>query len=397
MLSNDFLKERLRVKLLAFPAAELAVFDKAKKKYMGLFNPEEMEFVNDKPDVLMFITGGSEHLAIESVQEYRFYLLLASRDANSWAAATEVKAWMNQHNIRSVLLDADNPSTAEYLSEYYHAFVGVRRLHGQRLGVVGSPSPWLVASGVSSYQLQSKLGIEQVDISWDDIVFDEISQVSPDFISLFGMAENREELIESGKVYEGLASLIPFYRLNAMAVECFPLVNKTDHTACLALAKLNYDGIPAACEADICSAAAMIFSAEVCNAIPWMANVTHVGDGKAKLAHCTAPVNHLTSFKLETHFETGKGYALKGEIKGDEVTIFRFDNSLNHIFITLGRVADRPKSRNACRTQLEVELTPSAFRYFTEKPFGNHHMVLPGNWTQRIALAAELLNVQVVW
>jgi len=57
MSSNDFIKDRLRVKLLAFPAAELSVFDKAKKKYMGLFNPEEMEFVNDKPDVLMFLTG----------------------------------------------------------------------------------------------------------------------------------------------------------------------------------------------------------------------------------------------------------------------------------------------------------------------------------------------------
>ena len=151
MSSNDFIKDRLRVKLLAFPAAELSVFDKAKKKYMGLFNPEEMEFVNDKPDVLMFLTGGSEHIAIESVQEYRFYLLLASREANAWAAATEVKAWMNQHNIRSVLLDADNPSTAEYLSEYYNAFVGVRKLHGQRLGVVGSSSPWLVASGVNPF------------------------------------------------------------------------------------------------------------------------------------------------------------------------------------------------------------------------------------------------------
>ena len=68
-MSNNLLLnlERLRVKLLAFPAAEMSVFDKAKKKYMGLFNPEQVEFVNDKPDVLMFLTGGSEKIAIESV------------------------------------------------------------------------------------------------------------------------------------------------------------------------------------------------------------------------------------------------------------------------------------------------------------------------------------------
>ncbi|QKG78981.1 hypothetical protein [Tenuifilum thalassicum] len=396
MTSKEFIKERLKVKLLAFPNAELSVFDKAKKKYIGLFNPEEMEFVNDKPDVLMFLTGGSEHVAIESVQEFRFYILLASRDANSWAAATEVKAWMNQHNIRSILLDADHPDTSELLSEYYHAFVGVKRLHGQRLGVVGSPSPWLVASGINPYLLQSKLGIEQIDISWDNIVFDEIQQVASDFYSLFSKAENKQELMESGRIYEGLASLIPFYRLNAMTVECFPMVNKTGHTACLALSKLNYDGIPTACEADVCSAAAMMFAAEVCNTIPWMANIAHVGEGKGLLAHCTAPVNHLTSFKLDTHFETGKGYAISGQLKGEEVTIFRFDSMLNKIFVTKAKVVSIPKSRKACRTQVEVELSQTAIKYFTENPFGNHHMVLPGNWTKRLELAAQLLSIEVV-
>lgn len=396
MNSSDFIRDRLRVKLLAFPTAEISVFDRAKKKYMGLFNPDEMEFVNDKPDVLMFITGGSEHLAIESVQEYRFYLLLASAEGNSWAAATEVKAWMNQHNIRSILLNADDPATADLLTEYYHAHRGIRNLHGQRLGVVGNSSPWLVASSISPYLLHSKLGVEQVDISWDDIMFNEIQQVSPDFTSLFGMAGDRHELVESGKIYEGLASLVPFYRLNAVAVECFPLVNKTGHTACLALAKLNYDGIPSACEADICSAAAMMFSAEVCNAIPWMANIAFADGSKVLLAHCTAPVNHLINFKIDSHFETGKGYSLAGHLKGEEVTIFRFDNTLSRMFITLAKVTDHPKNRNACRTQLKVKVKESAGRYFTETPFGNHHMVLPGNWTERLKLAARIVGMEVV-
>jgi len=58
-------------------------------------------------------------------------------------------------------------------------------------------------------------------VELDDIVFDEISQVSPDFAALFSMAENNQELFESGKIYEGLVSLVQFYRLNALAVECF--------------------------------------------------------------------------------------------------------------------------------------------------------------------------------
>lgn len=397
-MSNNLLLnlERLRVKLLAFPAAEMSVFDKAKKKYMGLFNPEQVEFVNDKPDVLMFLTGGSEKIAIESVQEYRFYLILASKDGNSWASATEVKAWMNQHNISSVLVNADSPNASSIVESFYSAVNGIKRLHGQRLGVVGNTSDWLVSSTVSPFLLQSRMGIEQVDINWSDIVFDEVKQVAPDFTSLFGNAENKAELLESGKVYEGLASLVPFYRLNALSVECFPMVNQTGHTACLALSKLNYDKIPSACEADNCSAAGLMFASEVCGTIPWMANTVFVEGNKALFAHCTAPANLLSSFKVDTHYETNKGQALAGEVKADEVTIFRFDNSLSKVFITVAKVTARPKLKTACRTQLEVEITDTASRYFTETPFGNHHLLIPGNKVEVLKLAANILRMEVV-
>lgn len=388
--------ERLRVKLLAFPAAEMSVFDRAKKKYMGMFNPEKVEFVNDRPDVLLFLTGGSERIAIESAQEYRFYLILASKEANSWASATEVKAWMNQHNISSLLVNADSPGAANVIDDFYQALNGIRHLHGQRLGVIGSTADWLVASTVSPFILQNRMGIEQVDIAWSDIVFNEVKQVAPDFTSLFEVADNKGELLESGKIYEGLASLVPFYKLNALSVECFPLVTQTNHTACLALAKLNFDNIPSACEADNCSAVGLMFANEVCGAIPWMANTIFVEENKALFAHCTAPVNLLSSFKLDTHFETGKGYALTGELRANEVTIFRFDNTLNRIFITLARVVNRPKFRFACRTQVEVEITESACRYFTNNPFGNHHLVIPGNKVKILRLAALLLRMEIV-
>ncbi|MGE0077784.1 MAG: hypothetical protein AB7S48_07995 [Bacteroidales bacterium] len=388
--------ERLRIKLLAFPAAEMSVFDKAKKKYMGLFNPDQVEFANEKPDVLMFLTGGSERIAIESVQEYRFYLMIASKEGNSWAAATEVKAWMNQHNISSVLINADSSDSAAIVENFYHVLNGVRRLHGQRLGVVGKPSDWLVSSTVSPFLLQSRMGIEQVDIAWSDIVFEEVKQIAPDFTSLFSCAENKSELVESGKIYEGLASLIPFYKLNALSVECFPLVNQTGHTACLALAKLNFDNIPSACEADNCSAAGIMLANEVCGVIPWMANTIQVEGNKALFAHCTVPVNLLSSFKIDTHYETNKGQAIAGEVKADEVTIFRLDNTLSKIFVTTAKVISRPKGKTACRTQLEMAISDSANKYFMNKPFGNHHLLLPGNLTGQLKLAALILRMEVV-
>lgn len=397
-MNSDFFNviDKLRVKLLAFPAAEPSVYDKYKKKYISLFNPEQVEFVNNNPEVLMFLSGGAERSAIESVQEYRFYLVLASKNDNSWAAATETVAWMSQHNISTMLVNAESPEAPILLSEYYKAVTGVKRLHGQRLGVVGSSSEWLVASAVSPFQLQSKMGIEQVDIAWSDIVFDEVAQVSSDFMALFGNTGDKKELFESGKVYEGLASLIPFYKLNSLSVECFPMVNKTSHTACLALAKLNYDGISAACEADNTSAAGMMFASEVCGFSPWMANTIFVETEKAVFAHCTVPMNLVSDFKLDTHFETNKGLAVAGNIKGEAVTIFRFNNTFTKMFIAEADVVSRPQKRVACRTQLEVKITPSATKYFLEYPFGNHHLILPGKFAQRLKLAAKLLQMEVV-
>ncbi len=392
---NYSLMEKLRVKLLAFPSAELSVFDKGKKKLLNIFSQDQVEYVNDKPDILMFLTGGSERIAINSVQEYKFYLILATRENNSWASATEVKAWMNQHNISSMLINYEDENVVELINDFYNVRNGVRRLHGQRLGLVGNPSDWLVSSVVSPFIMQTRLGIEQVDISWNDIILDEIKQVAPDFTSLFN-SENSNEIFESGRIYEGLASLVPFYKLNALSVECFSLVNQTCHTACLALSKLNLDGLPAGCEGDTCSAVGLMVGKEVCGIIPWMANTAFINGEKALFAHCTAPANLYKKFKTDTHYETDKGLALSGELKGEIVTIFRLDNTLNRMFITHAKVTDHPKSKTACRTQLEVQLNSTAQDYFLNNPFGNHHLIIPGDWTKRLSLAAKLLRMDVV-
>ncbi|RPH32924.1 MAG: hypothetical protein EHM93_07010 [Bacteroidales bacterium] len=391
---NYSLMEKLRVKLLAFPTAELSVFDKGKKKLLKVFSQDKVEYVNDKPDILIFLTGGSERMAISSVQEYKFYLILASSENNSWASATEVKAWMNQHNISSMLIDFEDEKTVELINDFYNVRNGIRRLHGQRLGLVGNPSDWLVSSVVSPFIMQTRLGVEQVDISWNDIILDEVKQVAPDFTSLFS-SENSSELFESGKVYEGLVSLVPFYKLNALSVDCFSLVNQTCHTACLALSKLNLDGLPSGCEGDTCSALGLMVGYEVCGVIPWMANTAYINGDKALFAHCTAPANLYKKFKTQSHYETNNGLALSGELKGEVVTIFRFENTLNKIFITLAKVTDHPKIKNACRTQLEVQLTNAAQDYFKNRPFGNHHLILPGDWVQRLTLASQLLRMEV--
>ena len=57
-----------------------------------------------------------------------------------------------------------------------------------------------------------------------------------------------EEIEKALNVYGGCQRLIEKYKLDAITVRCFELINYVPTTGCLALAILNTEGIPAACE-----------------------------------------------------------------------------------------------------------------------------------------------------
>ncbi len=387
--------EKLRAKLVAYSSTDMQLFSKAKQKLTKLLHKDKVEFVDKDPDILVFLTGGSEAIALQSVREYGFYLLIASADDNSWAAATEVKAWMNQNNISSILLDKDNPKSAETVDAFHMAKHAVGRLRGQKFGMVGKPSEWLVNSTINPFIIETKLGVEQVNIGRESIDINGQKSIAPDFISTFNHADTAA-VIQSGKVYEALSKLIKNLGLNAITVECFSMIESCNATACLALAKLSADGIPAGCEGDITAITGMMLLKELTGMVPWMTNVAHVSREKVLLTHCTVPTNLLKDFSLDTHFETGKGLAIDGEIDAHEVTLFRFNNTLTKAFVGTGRLVTEPKKKSVCRTQVVLEIGEKVSDYFLNNPLGNHHLVIPGNYTTALRLALNVLKINVV-
>lgn len=389
------MNEKLRVKLLAFPAADPAFFTRAKKRLSKLFHQDRIQFVNQQPDVLVFLTGGSERVALHSLHGYKFYLIIASSYENSWAAATEVKAWMNQSGIESLLVDENDPHAQGIIDAFYQVRNGLKNLRGKKFGVIGKPSDWLVASTIDPFITQSKLGIEQVDLPWEASIPKEQGLIAPEFTSFFKSKEGLGVEM-AGRVYESISNVVRGYDLSAVTVECFPLAQKCNTTACLALSKLGMDGIPAGCEGDICSMVGMMLAKEIIGTIPWMANIANVNGNKLLLAHCTIPADMLSSFTLETHFETGIGVAIKGELRYKEVTLFRVDNNLNRMFFATAKVIPAKHSKDACRTQVTLEIDDKTSRYFFESPLGNHHLVLPNDCTKELWLTAKVLGMEVL-
>lgn len=383
---------KLKIKQLAFPGAGKEIFEKGKERLSNIFSDEQFE-LNENAEIWHFLTGGSEYAALESAQSNKFYILIADQDGNSYAAATEVKAFLNTRNIKSVLLDANEPESKEYLQKLYGIQKAIDSLKNQNLGLIGKVSGWLIASEIKAKTLKKRFGINLKPISWDTLPEYKEMKISQELIDTFA---SKIDLSDTAQVYDLLQFCIKQNHLDAITVECFPMVRKSAVTACLPLAKFNNDGFPAGCEGDLTSIAGMMFAKAITGNIPWMANTVKIASPISLFAHCTIAPKFVDNCKVTTHYETGVGTAISGEFKADIITIFRFDADLKRYFLTKAKVVNRPNYPEACRTQIEIELSEKAIKSLRENPLGNHHLILAGDYLQEIEMACMLLNLEEV-
>lgn len=361
----------------------------------GLLPPEAFIMVDAHPDIILFMSGGSERRAIELADPDRPVLLLSIRGNNAYAAATEVMAWMGNHNRIAMLSDAIDASESG-LTDRWRTAAGVwHHLMGKRAGLVGTVSEWLVASDVSAKTLSNRIGVILVGIPWAGLP--PYSNEEPDsaLLSRFG-GQKAEGLDDAAKVLTLMRRVISENNLNAIGVECFSLVQQRKVTACLALAQLNAEGTVAACEGDLASMAGMMAGQAATGIVPWMANTTRLTEKTLILSHCTIAFDLVSDVKLPTHFETDSSLAIDGQMTATEVTLFRFSESLDRVFIAEGRVAGRPRLPDACRTQLEIELPGNKLKILREKPLGNHLLVLPGRHSGLLELVCLYRGIRVV-
>jgi L-fucose isomerase-like protein len=384
---------KLKIKLLAYRDAPEAVFERAIERLERIISPENFELTDSQPDILFFLSGGSEQAALQQVSSGHFYLLVGSRHDNAYASAVEVKAHLVHQNIPSLLLDEEEADTKAVIQGLLQIKSGLKSLQGKRLGLIGQISEWLISSAVEPEVLQSKLGIKLIEIPWAELSHFSDYQPSATFLESFP-DEKRFDLTETAKVSELLTDTILKKNLDALTVECFPMVQKDGVTACLPLARFNNEGIPAGCEGDITAIAGMMLCKELTGIIPWMANINKVSDEVCLFSHCTIAPGLVSGYSVMTHFETGKGTAIQGEFTSELVTIFRLDKNLRKAFIATAGITGRPKSNSACRTQIAVKLTAKEVASLRQNPLGNHHLIFPGDCKRLLQLACLYLEIE---
>lgn len=342
------------------------------------------------PEILYFLTGGSEAEAVQCLSPDTFQVLLADGRSNAFASAMEVKALSNKKGCRNTLLCLDDPHDMEMLKHYRDAMIALQKLKGKRLGLIGTVSEWLVASTIEDDVLKSKLGIDLVNILWDDAGRYSAHQATGRFLSCFS-AGRQYNIEDAGKVSSQLEQIITAHKLDAITVECFSLVQENSVTACLGLSFLNDNGIAAGCEGDLCSITGMMLAQARFGSIPWMANVAGIKGREVLLAHCTAPTNVLSEYHVNTHYETAKGTAVQGRYKEREVSLFRLSNTLDDMFIAQGTAVDGMYEKQACRTQLRIVLEEDDIQQLKHAPLGNHHLVLPGRLSSELKALKDII------
>ena len=391
-VKND---ELIHVHPLTFPGAEDHLVSRCKERFLHWLEREYITFEGQVPDILYFLTGGSEAEAVKKLNKSKLQLLAAFGEDNAFASATEVQAYAGLHAYNTLLLSLDDRENLHIIRNFHRVKSGLKRLKGQTLGLIGEVSDWLVASSVSQEALRERLGLRMKKITWHEAGDFRTHLPSMEFINKFDHTSTHP-LTSASKVHTLLKEIIATHHLDAITVECFSLVQKNGVTACLALSDLNDHGVPSGCEGDLVSIAGMMLLREISGYIPWMANLAGIKGNSALLAHCTAPTDLLADFSIQTHFETDKGTAIQGYFAEDRVTLFRFDNKLSRAFLATGNITDRPTFPYACRTQILVELPAQAVKSLKENPLGNHHLVLPGDMTDLLGLAMRALGVSLI-
>jgi len=386
---------KFNIRLFAYKDADPKIFEVAKDRFLSIIPSDHLAFDTGEPDLLYFVSGGSEAEAVQYVQKNKFVILAAFAEDNAYAAATEVKAYADQTGCDCVLLPLDDSNSIETLILIYRIYSGLDNLKHKRLGLIGKVSNWLVASNVSDNVLKDKFGIRLIRIPWEDI--DDHTNFLPteEFVSKY-QQDNSLNVSDASRIHSLVKNVIKAYKLDAITVECFSLV-KNDHvTACLALSDLNDAKIPAGCEGDLSSITGMMIVHEITGIIPWMANLAKIDGNKVIFAHCTAPTALLNGFDITTHFETGMGTAIKGEFRENLITIIRFDNELEQLFATTGQIVEKPNLKGYCRTQILVEMDHRSVHLLKNKPLGNHHLIIPGNHLMTFELMTRIKNIKYI-
>ena len=368
--------------------------------------PEELANPLPEGSALVLVgSGGVEEMVKACIDRLPPYVvLIADGLKNSLAASLEILSWMRLNGRQGRVLHGPVSFIMQGIDDYAAASQAVSRLNGKRVGVIGKPSGWLIASNVDYQAMRERWGIEMVDVPLDEVVKgyeavpdDEVQDITDAFIDrAVGVKEpSRDEVVKAMRFYRSVKGIVERYRLDAFTLNCFDLIPTTRTTGCVALALLNQEGIPAGCEGDEQTLLTMLTVQVATGEMTFMANPSKILDNAAHemvFAHCTIAPAMTDRYIVRDHYESLSGVAVEGVFEPMDMTVVKCGGKgMERFFISKARLIECTDNPNMCRTQLHLRLD-EPLDYFLERSIGNHHVIVRGDYAHRIETTLRLLG-----
>lgn len=368
---------------------------------------EEMPLTQiEKHDTFLIATGGVEGLFVKLLENEfvaKNVTLIADGRNNSLAASMEILTYLNEKGGNGRILHGTNEEIVADLigsQQIKSDYDVVSKNNGEnikssgliefnRIAIFGKPSDWLIASGVDREFVKEKFNIDFVNISLERLVT-RVQLIDDEMVELlakdyedsgisFGEA-NHQDLLNSLKLYLAISQICHEESCTCLTIRCFDIVKQLKATSCLALALLNDEGIDASCEGDLQSLLTMVMARKIAWQPAFMANPSGMSkeDGTTTFAHCTIPMSMCKKYGFRSHFESGLGIAIAGEMPvNQKYTIFKWGGRrLERFFVEEVEAVEKPYSEHLCRTQITFKFYKP--EYMLNCPIGNHHIIIKG-------------------
>lgn len=334
--------------------------------------------------VVFIETGGTEtpfrkiyHLLPQPI------LLLSHPGENSLAAALEILSYIQNRGGKGMILTGSPAGIARQIAWAGRFLLVGQKLKKVRLGVIGSPSDWLIASRVDPDALRRNWGCRVVPLSLEEVKVGGSLEKIPWLKEILqkGKGPSQRVIRDAARFYPSLGRIVKKHRLNAFTIRCFDLLRKTGNTPCLALSRFNDEGIPAGCEGDLPTLFSMLLGYYLTGSPAFMANPGSITRERNEMlfAHCTVPLTLTTAFSLMTHFESGRSVGIRGKLPLGRCVVFKVGGpDLSRYFISRGDIMENLTRPNMCRTQVRIHLEEDVEEYLSH-PLGNHLVIIPGD------------------
>lgn len=289
-----------------------------------------------------------------------------------------------------------------------------KRLASTKILLIGEgfPSWSQVANPTSPELVEEKLGIEIRQRGINELLrefeaanTDDASTLAKEWLDGAEAVteEAKRDIVDVAKVYSAIKKMLNSARANAFTIDCRAWDELTMEkfgrffSPCMSLTTLRWEGIPAACEADICALLAQCVLTYLSGLPAFLGNIGQVNptEGWVAIEHAAAAANmdgthdKLEGYTLTDYQRRGTGVASYCSVEeGQDITFARFDKNLNNISVAVGKSL----ATERCFRVVIGDISDFMHRCLV----GDHHAVIYGNHLKEVAALAEMLGVGIL-